>query len=256
MDCSLCTTNHLAFLLERERERERERAAYSIFLRHFSIQGVQFWKHATLCRSFHVIESLFTNSKTSFLQQPANYSQGSPFPLLLKCTSSSSATSQAVAAAYNEFSTSYNGRPLLSLFYKSHGQELFQPNIFRSTAPIKFLTTMGDAAEPVTQDSSSVSPETARPIKFKRPDKIARHIMQILDKEAVEAVKENREIPDIKLSYTVQLIVEVPENKRQVSILKGIIITRRNASLNTTFRLRRLVVVLEWNLFSLYTLPT
>ncbi|XP_058091290.1 large ribosomal subunit protein bL19cz-like isoform X2 [Magnolia sinica] len=193
------------------------------------------------CRSFHVIESLFTNSKTSFLQQPANYSQGSPFPLLLKCTSSSSATSQAVAGAYNEFSTSYNGRPLVSLFYKSPGQELFRPNMFGSCAPIRFLTTMGDAAEPVAQDSSSVSPETVRPIKFKRPDKTARHIMQILDKEAVEAVKADREIPDIKPGYTVQLKVEVPENKRRVSILKGIVIARRNAGLNTTFRLRRLV---------------
>ena len=34
---------------------------------------------------------------------------------------------------------------------------------------------------------------------------------------------------------------EVPDNKRRVSILKGIVIARRNAGLNTTFRLRRLV---------------
>lgn len=34
---------------------------------------------------------------------------------------------------------------------------------------------------------------------------------------------------------------EVPENKRRVSVLKGIVIARRNAGLNTTFRLRRLV---------------
>lgn len=34
---------------------------------------------------------------------------------------------------------------------------------------------------------------------------------------------------------------EVPENKRRVSTLKGIVIARRNAGLNTTFRLRRLV---------------
>ena len=33
----------------------------------------------------------------------------------------------------------------------------------------------------------------------------------------------------------------VPENKRRVSVLKGIVIARRNAGLNTTFRLRRLV---------------
>ena len=34
---------------------------------------------------------------------------------------------------------------------------------------------------------------------------------------------------------------EVPENKRRVSMLKGIVIARRNAGLNSTFRIRRLV---------------
>ena len=34
---------------------------------------------------------------------------------------------------------------------------------------------------------------------------------------------------------------EVPENKRRVSIVKGIVIARRNAGLNSTFRIRRLV---------------
>ncbi|XP_058091291.1 large ribosomal subunit protein bL19cz-like isoform X3 [Magnolia sinica] len=188
------------------------------------------------CRSFHVIESLFTNSKRELQQAFFNSQLITHRAAHFHCY-----LSQAVAGAYNEFSTSYNGRPLVSLFYKSPGQELFRPNMFGSCAPIRFLTTMGDAAEPVAQDSSSVSPETVRPIKFKRPDKTARHIMQILDKEAVEAVKADREIPDIKPGYTVQLKVEVPENKRRVSILKGIVIARRNAGLNTTFRLRRLV---------------
>jgi ribosomal protein L19 len=34
---------------------------------------------------------------------------------------------------------------------------------------------------------------------------------------------------------------QVPENKRRESTLKGIVIGRRNAGINTTFRLRRLV---------------
>ncbi|KAG5567239.1 hypothetical protein RHGRI_002706 [Rhododendron griersonianum] len=64
---------------------------------------------------------------------------------------------------------------------------------------------------------------------------------QILDKEAVEEVRNQREIPDIRPGYIIQLKVEVPDNRRRVSILKGIVIARRNAGLNTTFRLRRLV---------------
>ncbi|AQK51100.1 Ribosomal protein L19 family protein [Zea mays] len=35
--------------------------------------------------------------------------------------------------------------------------------------------------------------------------------------------------------------LQVPENKRRESTLKGIVIGRRNAGINTTFRLRRLV---------------
>lgn len=43
------------------------------------------------------------------------------------------------------------------------------------------------------------------------------------------------------LAFLVMCEQEVPENKRRVSTLKGIVIARRNAGLNTTFRLRRLV---------------
>ncbi|OVA20584.1 Ribosomal protein L19 [Macleaya cordata] len=99
------------------------------------------------------------------------------------------------------------------------------------------ITTMGHAEEPIPASVTDVAPR----IKFKRLDKTAKHIMQILDKEAVQGVREQREIPDIRPGYIVQLKVEVPENKRRVSLLKGIVIARRNAGLNSTFRIRRLV---------------
>ncbi|XP_074279966.1 large ribosomal subunit protein bL19cz-like [Silene latifolia] len=100
------------------------------------------------------------------------------------------------------------------------------------------------AAAPVeSQLHEPIAPEVDRParIKFKRPDKTARHIMQILDKEAVEEVKSQREIPDIQPGYIIQLKLEVPENKRRITTIKGIVIARRNAGLQSTFRLRRLV---------------
>ncbi|KAK8583926.1 hypothetical protein V6N13_109313 [Hibiscus sabdariffa] len=79
-------------------------------------------------------------------------------------------------------------------------------------------------------------------------------VTDILDKEAVEEVKEQREIPDIKPGYIVQLKVEVPENKRRLSTIKGIVIARRNAGLNTTFRIRRMVAgVGVESLFPLYS---
>jgi large subunit ribosomal protein L19 len=34
---------------------------------------------------------------------------------------------------------------------------------------------------------------------------------------------------------------EVPENKKRVSLLRGIVVSRRNAGINTTFRIRRVI---------------
>ncbi|KAL5070507.1 hypothetical protein RYX36_021394 [Vicia faba] len=118
----------------------------------------------------------------------------------------------------------------------------------------RFMSTETNSLDSSSQDSSSLESEVPRRIKFKRLDKTARHIMQILDKEAVEEVKGQREMPDIKPGYIVQLKVEVPENKRRISIIKGIVIARRNAGLNTTFRIRRMVagVGIE-SLFPLYS---
>ncbi|XP_065874746.1 large ribosomal subunit protein bL19cz-like [Euphorbia lathyris] len=107
--------------------------------------------------------------------------------------------------------------------------------------PCRTMTTAGNPVESAVKVPSEPEIDVAPRIKFKRLDKTARHIMQILDKEAVEDVKTQKEIPDIRPGYIVQLKVEVPENKRRVSIVKGIVIARRNAGLNTTFRLRRLV---------------
>ncbi|KEH34045.1 putative ribosomal protein L19 [Medicago truncatula] len=117
----------------------------------------------------------------------------------------------------------------------------------------RFMSTETNSVDS-SEDSSLPEPELPPRIKFKRLDKTARHIMQILDKEAVEEVKGQREVPDIKPGYIVQLKVEVPENKRRVSIIKGIVIARRNCGLHTTFRLRRMVagVGIE-SLFPLYS---
>ncbi|KAI3454419.1 hypothetical protein Pfo_011082 [Paulownia fortunei] len=116
----------------------------------------------------------------------------------------------------------------------SSGLNQSAPLVF--SLPTRNITTAGS-----TSQNISASSDVPQRIKFKRLDKTARHIMQIIDKEAVEEVKANRELPEIKPGYIIQLKMEVPENKRRVSIIKGIVIARRNAGLNTTFRIRRLV---------------
>ncbi|KAF8779050.1 hypothetical protein HU200_003013 [Digitaria exilis] len=104
------------------------------------------------------------------------------------------------------------------------------------------FSTVG-SAEVASDEDDSTSPAVEHPprIKFKRLDKTARHIMNILNKEAVEKVRSEREIPDVQPGCIIQMRLQVPENKRRESTLKGIVIARRNAGINTTFRLRRLV---------------
>ena len=90
------------------------------------------------------------------------------------------------------------------------------------------MTTNLHSGKPSDNDDKLADAASLKPIKFKRLDKTARHIMsvsfriiyfcifiiiilesvfmfQILDKEEVEKVKSSREIPDIKPGYIVQL---------------------------------------------------
>ncbi|KAL8539897.1 hypothetical protein ACS0TY_001484 [Phlomoides rotata] len=66
-------------------------------------------------------------------------------------------------------------------------------------------------------------------------------IMGILNKRAVEASDEKRPIPDLRVGDIVEIKLEVPENRRRLSIYKGIIISRQNAGIHTTIRIRRVI---------------
>lgn len=146
------------------------------------------------------------------------------------------------------------GRHSVSLLHSGPKPGLFHQSMALQTLPRRCMSTTDNSADSDAQEASSSVSGVPPRIKFKRLDKTARHIMQILDKEAVEEVRNHREIPDIRPGYIIQLKVEVPDNRRRVSILKGIVIARRNAGLNTTFRLRRLVAgVGVESLFPLYS---
>lgn len=148
-------------------------------------------------------------------------------------------------------SVNHNRHASLASPYNIYRSCLSQYNTMVPSFPRRFITTGATSVAMTSEDASALATPH---IKFKRLDKTAKHIMQILDKEAVEEVRAQSEIPDIKPGYIIQLKVEAPENKRRVSIVKGIVIARRNAGLNTTFRLRRLVAgVGVENLFHLYS---
>ncbi|KAK9273093.1 hypothetical protein L1049_017900 [Liquidambar formosana] len=91
-----------------------------------------------------------------------------------------------------------NGVPSVSMLQRGPRPGLCQCAAVVPTFPHRSMTTMGNPVESVPQDSSASIADIAPRIKFKRLDKTAKHIMQILDKEAVEEVRAQREIPVYK----------------------------------------------------------
>ncbi|XP_008238383.1 PREDICTED: 50S ribosomal protein L19-2, chloroplastic [Prunus mume] len=90
-------------------------------------------------------------------------------------------------------------------------------------------------AGPVVE-SEPEEPKTPRKSRVKLGD-----IMGILNKRAVEAAVQERPVPDIRTGDVVQIKLEVPENKRRLSVYKGIVISRQNAGIHTTIRIRRII---------------
>ncbi|KAL3817977.1 hypothetical protein ACJIZ3_003882 [Penstemon smallii] len=66
-------------------------------------------------------------------------------------------------------------------------------------------------------------------------------VMGILNRRAVEESDKERPIPDLRTGDIVEIKLEVPENKRRLSVYKGIIISRQNAGIHTTIRIRRVI---------------
>ncbi|CAK7356280.1 unnamed protein product [Dovyalis caffra] len=66
-------------------------------------------------------------------------------------------------------------------------------------------------------------------------------IIGILNKRAVEASEKERPIPDIRTGDVVEIKLEVPENRRRLSIYKGIVISKQNAGIHSTIRIRRII---------------
>ncbi|KAK8944884.1 hypothetical protein KSP39_PZI008048 [Platanthera zijinensis] len=66
-------------------------------------------------------------------------------------------------------------------------------------------------------------------------------IMGILNKRAVEASEKQRPVPELRTGDIVEIKLEVPENRKRLSVYKGIIMSRQNAGIHTTIRIRRII---------------
>ncbi|MCE3216101.1 hypothetical protein HAX54_004898 [Datura stramonium] len=66
-------------------------------------------------------------------------------------------------------------------------------------------------------------------------------VMGILNKKAIEASDTVRPTPDIRTGDVVEIKLEVPENRKRLSIYKGIVVSKQNAGIHTTIRIRRII---------------
>lgn len=94
-----------------------------------------------------------------------------------------------------------------------------------------------DVVEAVAE--SEVQPEEEKPPR--KPRVKLGDVIGILNKRAVEASEKERPIADIRTGDIVQIKLEVPENRRRLSVYKGIVISRQNAGIHTTIRIRRII---------------
>ncbi|KAK6137557.1 hypothetical protein DH2020_028699 [Rehmannia glutinosa] len=99
--------------------------------------------------------------------------------------------------------------------------------------------------EETDENAEGVATEEAEVLSDDKPPTQPRiklgDIMGILNKRAIEASDKERPIPDLRTGDIVEIKLEVPENRRRLSIYKGIVISRQNAGIHTTIRIRRVI---------------
>ncbi|KAJ1391726.1 Translation protein SH3-like domain superfamily [Sesbania bispinosa] len=98
-----------------------------------------------------------------------------------------------------------------------------------------------EVPEAEAEQVSDSDPEGEQPKPPRKPRVKLGDIMGILNQRAIEASDKVRPTPDIRAGDIVEIKLEVPENKRRLSIYKGIVISKQNAGIHTTIRIRRII---------------
>ncbi|KAK9716307.1 hypothetical protein RND81_06G224100 [Saponaria officinalis] len=112
----------------------------------------------------------------------------------------------------------------------------------RSSVVVRSEVGDGDGGAVTVEESPEDGASEPEPEPEPRKPRIKLgDVMGILNKKAVEATEELRVIPDIRTGDIVQIKLEVPENRRRLSVYKGIVISRQNAGIHTTIRVRRII---------------
>ncbi|XP_073311688.1 large ribosomal subunit protein bL19cz [Primulina huaijiensis] len=126
---------------------------------------------------------------------------------------------------------------LISTSYR----KLSLPKLSKSCS---FIVRAEANAEVELEDSEEAEVTQIVPSEEKSPRKPRiklGDIMGILNKKAIEATDKERPTPDLRTGDIVEIKLEVPENKRRLSVYKGIVMSKQNAGIHTTIRIRRII---------------
>ncbi|XP_023551811.1 50S ribosomal protein L19-1, chloroplastic-like [Cucurbita pepo subsp. pepo] len=101
--------------------------------------------------------------------------------------------------------------------------------------------SVGEAPQAVVEAVavSDGQPEAEKPPR--KPRVKLGDVLGILNKRAIEASEKARPIPDIRTGDIVEIKLEVPENRRRLSVYRGIVMSKQNAGIHTTIRIRRII---------------
>ncbi|XVE65160.1 hypothetical protein DITRI_Ditri07aG0159100 [Diplodiscus trichospermus] len=89
--------------------------------------------------------------------------------------------------------------------------------------------TNAEAEEEVEAEDEGENEAEEIPKEPRKPRIKLGDIMGILNQRAIEASEKERPIPDLRTGDIVEIKLEVPENRRRLSVYKGIVISKQNA---------------------------
>eukprot|EP00475_Leptophrys_vorax_P039174 TRINITY_DN7027_c0_g1_i1.p1 TRINITY_DN7027_c0_g1~~TRINITY_DN7027_c0_g1_i1.p1 ORF type:complete len:210 (+),score=12.36 TRINITY_DN7027_c0_g1_i1:81-710(+) len=129
--------------------------------------------------------------------------------------------------------------PILRPWWRSLSQSLTATAPAAPKLSARRLAVRAEAAEVAEAETEEAPVAEEAPPAAKPPH--MKQLMQLLNHDAAQKIRSERNIPDFRPGDVLALRVEVPENKRRVSLLRGIVISKRNGGINTTFCIRRIM---------------
>uniref|UniRef100_A0A1J3E8E2 50S ribosomal protein L19-1, chloroplastic n=1 Tax=Noccaea caerulescens TaxID=107243 RepID=A0A1J3E8E2_NOCCA len=144
-------------------------------------------------------------------------------------------------ASFLSCAPTMNSSLTVSRLSLNHRGSKFGVSLETSRARREFIVRAEEAESEEAGDVSANTEEVVEAKPERKPRTKLGDVMGILNKKAIEVAEKVRPVPDLRTGDIVEIKLEVPENRRRLSIYKGIVMSRQNAGIHTTIRIRRII---------------